>query len=477
MSGPFNLKNLTIITVVLLALGAGLAMVNRTGLSEACVVLAISGFMISYYLYAVISWDAGHAITAALMLTVPGMVYFLSSGEFSGSVNVIPDTILLFVGCGTGSAILLLLSGAIYTGITRFMPRTETGSDRGFHPHISYVVLGMIVISLIVLSTGSTARFSENMDSVLRSTDEYLAGAQNSLPAPSQDLPAASPVTRVAPAKPDPGTVSGPANGNDAGLTARTFGYILRGQSGTIPLDLNAGVYTEISSEPAPAACIRYDGDTTPCTGTELRQYYLKYIDEPDQEEYLDTLVNSIKAKTPVQDDQARIAISLVQQIPYDYAKLEAGSTENVRYPYEVLYDDKGVCEEKSLLLAYLLKALGYGVVLFEYPSEDHMAVGIQSPAAYAYRDTGYAFVETTQPTILTDDEENYIGIGKLAEFPNIYTISGGRSLNSVSEEYDDANSFEHLESLSAGSGGVLNLADYNEWVSLVRKYGLKISP
>jgi len=37
-----------------------------------------------------------------------------------------------------------------------------------------------------------------------------------------------------------------------------------------------------------------------------------------------------------------------------------------------VLYEDKGVCGEKSLLLAYLLRELGYGVVLFEFKPENH---------------------------------------------------------------------------------------------------------
>lgn len=97
------------------------------------------------------------------------------------------------------------------------------------------------------------------------------------------------------------------------------------------------------------------------------------------QKNSLNELVRQIKLLTANKDDQARIAISLVQNIPYDYSKLGTVST-NVRYPYEVLYENTGICEEKSLLLTYLLRELGYGIVLFEFKQENHMAVGIKSP-------------------------------------------------------------------------------------------------
>jgi len=260
----------------------------------------------------------------------------------------------------------------------------------------------------------------------------------------------------------------------ETGLTSRTFPYVLRGQSGTINLNLYSGVYNEISSEASPSTCIRYNGDTTPCTSEETRQYYLKYIDEVNQKKYLDDLINSIESKTTNKDDQARIAISLVQQIPYDYSRLNARSFE-MRYPYEVLYDDKGVCSEKSVLLAYLLRGLGYGVVLFEFPSENHMAVGIKSPDPYNFKNSGYAFVETSAPSITTDDQGDYVGVGRLTSTPNVLSVSDGVSFNSIAEEYTDAKTFNQLELLSQSSGGILDQNYYYAWLSLVQKYGLKM--
>jgi hypothetical protein len=185
----------------------------------------------------------------------------------------------------------------------------------------------------------------------------------------------------------------------------------------------------------------------------------------------LNELVKRIKSQTSNKDDQARIAISLVQNIPYDYSQLNSLSTE-MKYPYEVLYQDNGVCSEKSLLLAYLLRELGYGVVLFEFNSENHMAVGIQSPSQYSYRDSGYAFIEATTPSIVTDSNGDYVEAGKLTSTPKIMQISQGDSFSSVSEEYRDAQRYNQLISM----GQVLDVSYYNLWVGLMQKYGMKTS-
>ena len=115
-------------------------------------------------------------------------------------------------------------------------------------------------------------------------------------------------------------------------------------------------------------------------------------------------------------DDQARIAISLVQQIPYDW---QTFGLEN-RYPYEVIYDNTGVCEEKSRLLAFLLRDLGFDVVLFSFESENHMAVGIMCPVQYSYKNTGYCFVETTEPTMITYSQGEYVGVSGSGQWSKV---------------------------------------------------------
>jgi hypothetical protein len=156
-------------------------------------------------------------------------------------------------------------------------------------------------------------------------------------------------------------------------------------------------------------------------------------------------------------------------------------------YPYKILYDNKGVCSEKSLLLAYLLRGLGYGVVLFEFSSENHVVVGIKSPEQYSYKNSGYAFIESTAPTIPTDSEGDYVGVGKLISTPQIIQVSDGISFSSISEEYNDLQNYNQLYDellmISNQYGTMLDQYQYNRWVSLhnqwnslVRKYGIRVS-
>lgn len=251
------------------------------------------------------------------------------------------------------------------------------------------------------------------------------------------------------------------------GLLTKSFNYIMRGKSGCITIDLYSGVYDNISIQPTPSACMRRIYDDSPCTTSELQQYYIKYINNPIQIKYLTELIRNIKSKTLDKDDQVRIAISLVQNIPY-----EDTNPDKIILPYEVLYKNKGVCSEKSLLLAYLIKELGYGVVLFEFDSENHMAIGIKSPNQYSYKNSGYAFVETTNPTIPTDSEGTYVIAGKLTSEPQIFQISNGSSFLSISDEYNDSVAFNQL----GESGKILDPEKYREWEILIWKYGLILS-
>jgi len=198
--------------------------------------------------------------------------------------------------------------------------------------------------------------------------------------------------------------------------------------------------------------------------------YYSPFLDDPDQRIHLDGILSQIRAKAKSTDDQARISISLVQHIPYDVA-----SSSSVRYPYQVLCDNTGDCDEKSLLLAYLLRELGYGVALLCYEQENHMAVGIAAPPEYDCHDSGYAFVETTRPSIITDDGGDYANIGRLTSVPTIVPIAEGRSLAGIEEEYRDARELIDLRNSGRPPDAVLDSYHYARWQILEDKYGLNV--
>jgi len=185
------------------------------------------------------------------------------------------------------------------------------------------------------------------------------------------------------------------------------------------------------------------------------------------QDEYMEPLLNSIKRTSGISDVQAKVAISLVQHIPYDWNKYY-GITIDWFYPYETLYHNKGVCADKSILLAYLLNKLGYDTVLFKF--SNHMAVGVKCDSMYDFYDTGYAFIETTRPTIITQIPDTYLGGFQVTSNPTIIHLEGGNKKLDVSSEFRDATEYKALLSM----GPVLNQWNYQKWQSLSKKYDLQ---
>lgn len=263
-------------------------------------------------------------------------------------------------------------------------------------------------------------------------------------------------------------------------LPVHAYGYTLRGKTGSVSLGLSTEVYRGLLLKNNPVACYRNVTDeNTTCNVSENRQYYLNMLNESTEKPYLNTLVEQIQSKTADKDDQVRIAVSLVQRLNYDndtYATIKADPYSRQRYPYEILSKHMGVCGDKSLLLAYLLRELGYGVVLFDFENESHMTVGIAAPVQYSYKGMGYAFIETTEPTIITDSEREYINVGKLNSTPVLYGISEGKIMESIGEEYADAQIFNTLIGLGNNNNHTLPKTQYTLWQSLVEKYGLKIN-
>ena len=88
--------------------------------------------------------------------------------------------------------------------------------------------------------------------------------------------------------------------------------------------------------------------------------FKLKAINEEEQRELLMPLVIKIQNLNSDRVEQARIAISLVQSIPYGTTDktifFPTGEINYSKYPYEVLYYNQGICGEKSALLAFLFE-------------------------------------------------------------------------------------------------------------------------
>jgi hypothetical protein len=245
--------------------------------------------------------------------------------------------------------------------------------------------------------------------------------------------------------------------------------YTLRGVTSTIPFTVYGGLENYLSTHPN--STITYSSTSSSPSSSEVSStVHLRYVNERVEKSEVMKLSEAIQKITLNKDDQARIAISLVQNIPYDYDQLNYGSFW--RYPYEVLYNNAGICSQKSMLLVCLLRNLGFGCALLNFDDQNHEAVGIVAPSQYAYTQ-GYAFIEASAPSIITDWHSDYFGNVKLPSSPSeIITISSGQSMNSISEEYNDSQLYRTL----INKGLILSAGDYNQWLSLSKKYGLPTS-
>jgi len=197
-----------------------------------------------------------------------------------------------------------------------------------------------------------------------------------------------------------------------------------------------------------------------------VQEVILELFKNSYQDEYLEPFISQIRKASSSPDTQARIAISLVQHIPYSWDKYAAASSDWY-YPYETLHNDQGVCSDKSLLLAYILNKLGCDAVLFEF--SDHMAVGVKCDDQYDFKNSGYAFVESTRPTIITYIPENYVNGFRITSSGETIHLQGGTKSLDVSEEYRDAQELKRIESM----GQVLDEYNYARWQSLTKKYDL----
>jgi len=198
------------------------------------------------------------------------------------------------------------------------------------------------------------------------------------------------------------------------------------------------------------------------------QEVILALLKNDEQDKNLNPLIDAIKKISPDPDTQAKITISLVQHLPYGQPK-----ETDWYYPYETLYNDEGVCADKSLLLVYILNKLGYDTVLFNF--ETHMAVGVKSLQNYSFRGTGYAFIETTTPQIITYIPSYDEGIDVNSDLLEVIYVKGQNKTLDVSTEYKDARRLEQLNKMGKIVEGerVLKSENYAEWQSLIEKYNL----
>ncbi len=131
---------------------------------------------------------------------------------------------------------------------------------------------------------------------------------------------------------------------------------------------------------------------------------YVNMARDPEDDVYIANMVKKLdeaatqKHYSDIQ--KLNYVISLVQSLPYTVDNETTPSDEYPRYPIETLFDRGGDCEDSSILVAALLKEMGYDVALLHLKDAQHMAVGVVLSSAYGtyyeYNGKRYYYIETT---------------------------------------------------------------------------------
>jgi len=257
-----------------------------------------------------------------------------------------------------------------------------------------------------------------------------------------------------------PTTMSTPVPAADYRQSPKTttFTYFMEGNLRTLSFTTYGGLADFLSTT---SHSYHYDPDTG---------VIAELLENQDQNEFLRLFIDMIRKRSSTSDDQARIAISLVQRIPYNTNRYDRTATDWY-YPYETLHNNKGSAADKAILLAYILNELGFDTVLFEFPN--HLAVGVKSSSGHSFYGTGYAFIEATRPTIITYEPDTSSGGFAISQNPRIIHLSGGKRVLDVSMEYGDATRMKQLEEM----GGNLNQSYRAELSRISDKYDLDYVP
>ena len=130
---------------------------------------------------------------------------------------------------------------------------------------------------------------------------------------------------------------------------------------------------------------------------------YSVYITHPYDDEYINTLANKFQqaadSKGYDKFQTVEFAAAFVQNLEYTYDSVTSPYDEYPRYPIETLFSKGGDCEDTSILLASILRSMGYGVVLIEL--SNHCAVGVLGEDTFRgtyweYDGEKYYYIETT---------------------------------------------------------------------------------
>jgi len=132
---------------------------------------------------------------------------------------------------------------------------------------------------------------------------------------------------------------------------------------------------------------------------------YSVYVTDPADDPYISAIAarfQEVAAREGYSPKQTvEFVVAFVQSLRYVTDDVSKGFDQYARYPLETLVEQEGDCEDTSILLAAILREMGFGVVLILLPGDPgHMAVGVKGEnlpgVYYEFEGARYYYVETT---------------------------------------------------------------------------------
>ena len=165
--------------------------------------------------------------------------------------------------------------------------------------------------------------------------------------------------------------------------------------------------------------------DTGPIFISEgkLREdYILRLVEAQSRSAFIDrmsTELRAVRSARGLDDDRyLELLVRAVQSIPF-------GSDDGrMRLPAEVVASGFGLCSEKSFLLAALMLHEGYDTAFWWLETQNHVAPGVAIDGP-DFRDSGYAFIETTRVAYIGEVSATNRAAGPIAKPPRLIRLGG----------------------------------------------------
>lgn len=171
---------------------------------------------------------------------------------------------------------------------------------------------------------------------------------------------------------------------------------------------------------------------------SERQEYFDTIINDKANDDIYENLLNFFDEYSEendlTSDEYVELVTSFVQNITY-----ETGGYSASKYPIETIFENKGDCDDKAILLTGLLSRKGYDVALLFFEDESHMTAAIKSGNETEYPNSlGYSMIELTSRNYIGEVSNFLIANGesvKLSINPELFKIGSGYITYSSSDE------------------------------------------